>query len=40
MAQNNDIVDVLVIGAGPSGGAFTWSQAEAGINVVCLEQGG
>ena len=40
MAQNNRIVDVLVIGAGSSGGAFTWSLAEAGINVMCLEQGG
>ena len=39
MARNNDIVDVLVIGAGASGGAFTWSLAEAGINVMCLEQG-
>ena len=40
MAQNNHIVDVLVIGAGASGGAFAWSLAEAGINVLCLEQGG
>ena len=40
MAQNNDVVDVLVIGAGASAGAFTWSLAEAGINVMCLEQGG
>ena len=40
MARNIDIVDVLVIGAGASGGAFAWSLAEAGINVMCLEQGG
>ena len=40
MARENDIVDVLVIGAGASGGAFTWSLAEAGIKVMCLEQGG
>jgi len=40
MAQTNDLVDVLVIGAGASGGAFAWSLAEAGINVMCLEQGG
>ena len=40
MARNDDIADVLVIGAGASGGTFTWSLAEAGINVMCLEQGG
>ena len=32
-------VDVLVVGAGASGAAFTWSLARAGINVMCLEQG-
>ncbi|GIT02545.1 MAG: hypothetical protein CM1200mP27_11700 [Chloroflexota bacterium] len=40
MARNNDIADVLEIGAGASGAAFTWSLAQAGISVVCLEQGG
>ena len=40
MAQKKDIVDVLVIGAGASGAAFVWSLAEAGIDVMCLEQGG
>ncbi|MFQ6027139.1 MAG: GMC family oxidoreductase [Dehalococcoidia bacterium] len=40
MAQASDVVDVLVIGAGASGGAFSWSLAEAGFNVLCLEQGG
>ena len=39
MVRNNDIVDVLVIGAGASGGAFSWSLADAGIDVMCLEQG-
>ncbi len=39
MASNQDIPDVLVIGAGASGAAFVWSLAEAGINVLCLEQG-
>lgn len=39
MAEKNDIVDVLVIGAGASGAAFSWSLAEAGINIMCLEQG-
>ena len=37
---DNDIADVLVIGAGASVGAFTWSLSQAGINVVCLEPGG
>ncbi|MDA0262631.1 MAG: GMC family oxidoreductase [Chloroflexi bacterium] len=40
MANNDDIADVIVVGAGASGAAFTWSLAQAGINVVCLEQGG
>ena len=40
MAKQENIADVLVIGAGASGGAFAWSMAEAGIKVVCLEQGG
>lgn len=39
MGQIEDAVDVLVIGAGPSGAAFTWSLSEAGIDVLCLEQG-
>ena len=37
---SNDVADVLVIGAGASGAAFTWSLTQAGIKVVCLEQGG
>ena len=32
MGKTNDIVDVLVIGAGPSGAAFTWRLSEAGID--------
>ena len=35
----NDMVDVLIIGAGASGAAVAWSLAEAGLRVVCLEQG-
>jgi choline dehydrogenase-like flavoprotein len=31
--------DVLVIGAGASGAALSWRLSEAGIGVVCLEQG-
>ncbi len=34
-----DEPDVLIVGAGASGGAFAWSLAEAGFRVVCLEQG-
>ena len=40
MVQTSDSVDGLVIGAGASGAAFAWSLAEAGIDVMCLEQGG
>lgn len=32
--------DVLIIGAGASGAACAWSLADAGFNVICLEQGG
>ncbi len=39
MAQKTDVVDVLVVGAGASGAAFSWSLAEGGIGVICLEQG-
>ena len=39
MADNQDIPEILVIGAGASGAALTWSLAEAGISVLCLEQG-
>ena len=40
MSSENDRADVLVIGAGASGAAFAWSLAEAGIDVMCLDQGG
>ena len=39
MGSNNGTVDALVIGAGASGGAFSWSLANAGFDVMCLEQG-
>ena len=32
-------VDALVIGAGASGAAVAWRLAQAGIGVLCLEQG-
>ncbi|MBV6761275.1 GMC family oxidoreductase [Rhodococcus opacus] len=35
----HDSVDVLVIGAGPSGAVVTHTAATAGLNVMCLEQG-
>ena len=34
-----DTADVVVIGAGPSGGITTYTLAHAGLKVVCLEQG-
>ena len=40
MAKDIDTVDVLVIGAGASGAAFSWSLAGAGFDVTCLDQGG
>jgi choline dehydrogenase-like flavoprotein len=39
MAEKPDRVDILVIGAGASGAAFTWSIARAGFKVMCLDQG-
>lgn len=35
----DDIVDVVVIGAGPAGGVVTHHLASHGMEVVCLEQG-
>jgi len=37
--MSNEPVGVLVIGAGASGAAFAWSIADAGMSVLCLEQG-
>lgn len=34
-----EIVDVLIIGAGASGAAFAWSLSETRMNILCLEQG-
>ena len=35
-----DPVDVLIVGAGASGGAIAWSLADTRMRIVCLEQGG
>ena len=32
--------DVVIVGAGASGGAAAWRLARAGLRVTCLEQGG
>ncbi len=37
--MSNEPVGVLVIGAGASGAAFAWSIADAGMSVLCLDQG-
>ena len=37
--QPGPVPDVLIIGAGASGAVVAWSLAEAGLRVVCLEQG-
>ncbi len=34
-----DIVDVLIVGAGAAGAAFAWSMADTRMNILCLEQG-
>ena len=34
-----EVVDVLIIGAGASGAAFAWSLADTRMNILCLEQG-
>ena len=37
--MTEDIVDFLVIGSGPSGAAATWSLADTGTRIMCMEQG-
>ena len=35
----DDIVDVLIVGAGASGAAVAWSLAETRMRIMCMEQG-
>ncbi|MEZ5727378.1 MAG: GMC family oxidoreductase [Burkholderiaceae bacterium] len=37
--MSNDIVDVLIIGAGAAGAAFAWRMADTRMRILCLEQG-
>lgn len=37
--MSEDIVDILIIGAGASSAAVTWSLADLGTRILCLEQG-
>ena len=39
MTVLHDEVNVLVVGAGAAGAAFTWRLASLGVEVTCLEQG-
>src|SRR6185437_3030260 len=39
-ARMNDIVDVLIIGAGASGAAVACSLADTRMKILCLDQGG
>ena len=36
----DDVVDVLIVGAGASGAAVAWSLAGTRMRIVCMEQGG
>jgi choline dehydrogenase-like flavoprotein len=38
--DENEIVDVLIVGAGAAGAAVAWSLAETRMRIVCVEQGG
>jgi choline dehydrogenase-like flavoprotein len=39
-AQEDDTVDVLIVGAGAAGAAVAWSLADTRMRILCLEQGG
>ncbi len=38
--KDNEIVDILIVGAGASGAAAAWNLSDCGLSVLCLEQGG
>ncbi len=37
--MTDDVVDVLIVGAGAAGAAMAWSLADTKMRIVCLEQG-
>ncbi len=37
--MSDEIVDVLIIGAGASGAAAAWNLADTGMHIMCMEQG-
>jgi choline dehydrogenase-like flavoprotein len=37
--MTDDLVDILIIGAGASGAAVAWSLSDTGLKIRCLEQG-
>jgi choline dehydrogenase-like flavoprotein len=39
VVTRHEPTDIVVIGAGASGAAATWSLAQGGFKVICLEQG-
>ena len=39
ITADNEVADILVIGAGASGAALSWQVARDGFKVICLEQG-
>ena len=37
--MTDELVDVLIVGAGPSGAATAWSLSKTNLSIMCLEQG-